>query len=132
MTKKANERKNKVPIALKIQHVFHFFLSLCAHRCVFLGILCLSGYHFEAPGTLQIDKIRVRLRKGHGPRFWNYFDALLNAVLRLFKDVHGEASSVRIAIGPLAQPSVVEEPDGYVCKQTRVSGSPKATEPMFP
>ena len=49
------------------------------------------------------------------------FKALLNAIFvvfsSFFKDVHGEASSVRIAIGPFAQASnVVEEPDGYVNK----------------
>ena len=44
-------------------------------------------------------------------------NAIFVVFLSFFTDVHGEASSVRIAIGPFAQASnVVEEPDGYVNK----------------
>ena len=101
--------------------MFYFIRSLCAHRCAFLRSWCVSGYHFEVPGKLQIDKIRVRLRKAHGHQFWSHFDVLVNGIFvvfsSFFKDLRGEASSVRIAIGPFAQASnVVEEPDGYVNK----------------
>ena len=88
-----------------------FFWRFCA----------IPGVIFGVQGTPQIDKIRVRLRKAPGLQFWSQFYVLLKVICRVsesfLEDLHGEASSVRIATWPFAQASnVVEEPDGYVNK----------------
>ena len=84
----------------------------------FLRFGVFPGVIFEVPGTPQIVKIRVRLRKAPGVHFepnliyfWGSFEGVSES---FFEGVRGETSSVRISIGPFAPPNnVVDEPDRY-------------------